>query len=193
VRWPDGSIRFAVVTARITSAGTYAITPAPAPIGGGAIGTAPPRASVALTIQGRPFTAAVIPARTDPWLNGPLVVEYRSVVAPGMHPFLRVIFDVALLHRRRRDASTRRSRTASTPKGPDEVTYNVAISVDNRPVFQKDGVQHKYLSRWRKAFPAGGLVESSVTPDFSSAIPRRRSRAICRRWRTPDARSPAPA
>ena len=28
-RWPDGTIRFAVVTARIGSAGNYAITPGP--------------------------------------------------------------------------------------------------------------------------------------------------------------------
>ena len=169
VRWPDGSIRFAIVTARITTAGSYAITPAPAPIGGGALGVAAPRASVALTIQGRPYTAAVIPNRSDPWLNGPLVVEYRSVVAPGMHPFLRVIFDV----RSYTDGAGRVDATVENcldAEGADEVTYNVAISVDNRPVFQKDGVQHKYLSRWRKAFPAGGLVESSVTPDFSSAI-----------------------
>ena len=169
VRWPDGSIRFAIVTARITSAGTYAITPAPAPIGGGAIGTAPPRASVALTIQGRPYTAAVIPARTDPWLNGPLVVEYRSVVAPGMHPFLRVIFDV----RSYNDGGGRVDATVENcldADAADEVTYDVAITVDNRPVFQKPGVQHKYLSRWRKVFAAGGLVESAVTPDFASAI-----------------------
>jgi len=32
-RWPDGSIKFAVVTANVPSAGSYAITAAPAPAG----------------------------------------------------------------------------------------------------------------------------------------------------------------
>jgi hypothetical protein len=172
VRWADGTIRFAIVTARITAPGTYAIVPAPAPIGGGALGAAPPRGSVALTIQGRQYVAAVIPIRNDPWLNGPLVVEHRSVVAPGMHPFLRVIFDV----RSYADGAGRIDATVENcldVDAADEVAYDVLMTVDNRPVFQKTGVRHKYLSRWRKVFPAGGLTESTVTADFSPAIAAR--------------------
>jgi hypothetical protein len=169
VRWPDGSVRFAIVTAKISAPGSYPITPAAAPIGSGAIGATPPRASVALTIRGRQYIAAVVPTRTDAWLNGPLVVEYRSVVAPGMHPFLRVVFDV----RSYADGAGRVDATVENcldVDAADEVTYDVAVTVDNRAVLQKAAVQHKYLSRWRRVFPAGGLIEAAVTPDFATAI-----------------------
>ena len=169
VRWPDGSIRFAVVSAKILTAGTYAITPAPAPIGGGAVGTSSPRAVVALTLQGRQYTAAIVPTRNETWLAGPLVAEHRTVVAPGMHPFLRVIFDT----RTYADGAARVDVTVENcldSDAADAVIYDVAVTVDGRQVFQQSGVNHGYLARWRKLFPSGGLIESAVTPDFSSAI-----------------------
>ena len=169
VRWPDGSIRFAVVSARIASTGAYAITPAAAPIGGRAIGHPPPRALASFKIGGRTYTAAVIQTRGDTWLNGPLVVEYRLVVAPGMHPYLRVVFDV----RQYADGAGRVDVTVENcldAEAADALTYDVAISTDNKIVFQKAGVQHKYLSRWRKTFAVGGLSESEITSDFASAV-----------------------
>ena len=93
VRWPDGSIRFAVVSANIPAGGNYTIRPAAATT---AIMPAPatPSVSVTLTIRGRAYVARLPAARADPWLNGPLVVESRAIVAPDDHPFLRVIFDL---------------------------------------------------------------------------------------------------
>ena len=167
VRWPDGSIRFAVVSAKIAAPGTYVITSA-AGLAGGATGAIPPQASVQLTIQGRPFTAAALPtARGDAWLSGPLVSEQRSVVAPGMHPFLRVIFDV----RTYADGASRVDVTVENcldTEAADEVGYDVAVTVGRRPVFQELNVKHKYLARWRKVFATGGLVEAAITPDFGS-------------------------
>jgi hypothetical protein len=169
VRWPDGSIRFAVVSTKIPSAGTFPITSTASPVGG-ASGAMPPLASVVLTIQGKQFTAAALPfARGDAWLAGPLVTEQRSIVAPGLHPFLRVIFDV----RTYADGASRIDVTVENcldTEAADQVVYDVAVSVNRRPVFQQSGITHKYLSRWRKVFAASGLSESAVTPDLESTV-----------------------
>jgi hypothetical protein len=169
VRWPDGSIRFAVVTTKIAAPGSYLITASNA-TAGGATGAMPPQASVQLTIHGRPFTAAALPAaRGDAWLSGPLVSEQRSVVAPGMHPFLRVLFDV----RTYADGASRVDVTVENcldAEAADQVDYDVAVTVGRRPVFRELDVKHKYLARWRKVFATGGLVEADVTPDFGSAV-----------------------
>src|SRR4029078_4177803 len=97
-RWPDGSIRFAVVTVNVLTAGSYAITAAP--VASGAFTPALPTASVALTIGTVNYTAALpSTSSTDLWLSGALAYEGRTVIAPvssadgSAHPFLRVIFD----------------------------------------------------------------------------------------------------
>jgi hypothetical protein len=101
------------------------------------------------------------------------VREARVVVAPlsttAAHPLLQVIFDV----RSYADGAGRVDATVENcldADAADEVTYDVAMTIDNRPAYQKAGVTHKYLSRWRKVLPAGGLVESAVTYDFGPAI-----------------------
>src|SRR4029078_1706516 len=53
--WPDGSIRFAVVTVKAPSSGTYAITAAAA--GGGTFTPSLPTASVTLAISGQNYVA----------------------------------------------------------------------------------------------------------------------------------------
>jgi len=174
VRWPDGSIRFAIVSAKIPASATYAI----AASANGA--TTPltarmPDASVTLTIAGKRYVASLAPTRGDQWLNGPLVTESRTIVAPGNHPFLRVIFDV-------RSYAGGGDRVDVTVENcldidaADQVTYDVAVAVGGQPVFQQSNVTHKYLARWRKTFAANGLTESVVTPDLapfnaSGAIP----------------------
>src|SRR4051812_27944812 len=95
-RWPDGSIRFAVMTVNVPASGNYPITAA-SPVGGG-IAPAMPIASVNLTIAGRLYTASLpnVPSAASVWLAGPDVWEGRFVVTPaspgGDHPFLRVNF-----------------------------------------------------------------------------------------------------
>src|SRR5262249_39213121 len=99
-KWPDGSIRFAVVTAYIPSAGAYAIAANPASAAGTFVPTWP-SASVSVVVTGTTFTAA-LPAfiGTDSWLSaGSLVREARAVVVPtdaakNPHPLLQVVFDV---------------------------------------------------------------------------------------------------
>jgi hypothetical protein len=168
-RWPDGSVRFAVVTASVPAAGNYAI--APAPSSPGSFAPQVPAASVTMTIAGTPYTAT-LPASpsADSWLNGPLVREWRAVLAPvrstgAAHPFLRVNFDTRVYHdgRARVDVSV---ENVLDKTGATTVTYDVRISVAGQIVFTKTGVQHYYLTRWRKKFQVGAAPLAAVTPDL---------------------------
>ncbi len=172
-RWPDGSIRFAVVTARVTSAGAYPIAPASATAGGARATW--PSASVELTIGRDKWIADLPTAPSDVWLAGQLVNEARAIVAPvtrGMaHPFFRVIFDV----RSYADGAARLDvaveNTLDTPLAASDF-YDAAITLEGQTVFRKAGVEHKYLARWRNV-SASGLEESAVTPDFRPFIEAR--------------------
>jgi hypothetical protein len=171
VRWPDGSIRFAIVTTNAPAAGTYPLVEATA--SSGTFAARLPQASVTLTIGGRPYTAAVVSTPfSESWLGGPLVSERRTVVAPGMHPFLRVIFDVRTYADGAARVDVAVENCLDVP-GADQVTYDVAITVGNQRVFGQAGVVHKYLARWRRVFATGGLAEADVTPDLSTFVAAR--------------------
>ena len=80
------SNRIAIVLPELTTfvplPGNYELVPAP-PFQGTAIPIIPP-ASVRLTISGTQYTATMPtnPSSFDRWLNGPYVMEGRSVVTP---------------------------------------------------------------------------------------------------------------
>ena len=64
----------------------------------GGFSAAVPTVTVTLNINGTAYTASLPSAPTaDLWMAGPIVQEWRSVIAPSAgstaHPFLRVIFD----------------------------------------------------------------------------------------------------
>src|SRR4051794_3282372 len=163
VRWPDGSIRFAIVTARVVEDGAYPITPSS--IEGGTVAMRTPAATVAFTIGGRTYAAALPAKRTEFWLNGPLVSESRAVVAPGDHPFLRVIFDVRS-YAGGGDRVDVAVENCLDVDGADQLTYDVAITIGDQRVFQRSKLTHKYLARWRQVFPTNSLALSAVTPDL---------------------------
>jgi hypothetical protein len=179
-RWPDGSIRFAVVTVQVPSANTYAINAAPAQNGAAPVGAFD--ASVVLRIGGADFIAAAPAGPTaQAWLSGPLVHEYRATVAPvsqvtgTAHAFLRVNFDVRYYYdgAGRVDVSV---ENVLNKTGATTTTYDVTININGQAVFSKAAVQHYYLTRWRKVF-AVDTTFAAVTPDFTSfqrarAIPR---------------------
>ena len=170
-KWPDGSIRFAVVTVNAPVAGNYAITAAP--IAGGAFTPALPAASVALTIGSVSYTAALpSTASSDLWLAGALAYEGRTTIAPvssadgSAHPFVRVIFDTRVYS----DGAGRVDVTVENvldKTGATTVTYNVTITVKGQAVFTKSAVQHYYLTRWRKTFTFGSTPASAVTTDIA--------------------------
>jgi len=171
VRWPDDSIRFAVVSVNAgAKGGSFAITSAAPPQG--TFVPLLPKASVNFKIGNMPVTATLPAALNETWLRGPLVSEGRAVVAPSNHPFLRVIFDV-------RSYASGGHRIDITVENcldvanADELTYDVAVNIGGASVFTKAGVNHKYLARWRKVFATGGLQESVVTPDFAPFVAAR--------------------
>jgi len=178
-RWPDSSIRFAIVTANVPATGTYAITSA-APAAGVLTPTLP-SASVTMILGGVTYTATLpsTPA-TDIWLSGPLVSETRSVVAPvtsggGAHPFLRVNFDTRMYSDRQGRIDVSVENMLDTT-GATTVTYDVTIVVNGQALFSKSAVQHFYLTRWRKVFEIASTRLATVTPDITpfnqaSALP----------------------
>jgi hypothetical protein len=176
-RWPDGSIKFGIVTANVPAAGSYDLTSAP--LQSGAFTPVVPSASVTLSIGGTRYTAS-LPASPggDRWMNGPLALEWRRVIAPAAagtaHRFFRVLFDT----RAYADGATRLSVTVENvlnQTGATTTTYDATITINGKTVFSRTSVSHYYLTRWRKTFGVG-FKRSTVTPDvrpfnLSKAIP----------------------
>jgi hypothetical protein len=180
--WPDGSIRFAVVTAQIPSTGNYALTQG-AQTTAGFTPQVPP-ALVRFTLSDGTVYTAALPAApsSDTWLSGPLVREWRTVITPinvatgEAHPFLRVLFDT----RSYNDGKSRVDVTVENTLdqvGATKVDYSVDILSGTQTLYHHDTLTHWYLTRWRKAFDLNGLTEAQVTPDLepvfqASALPR---------------------
>lgn len=177
-RWPDGSIKFAIVSASVPSPGTYAVTSATLP--SGTFTPVVPATSVALSIGGTVYTAT-LPSTpsSDAWMAGPLVKEWRNTIAPATsggsaHPFLRVLFDTRVYN----DGKAHVSYTVENilnQTGATTVTYDVTIVANGTTVFTHAAVQHFYLTRWRKAYDLS-FATATVTPDLtpfniSKAIP----------------------
>lgn len=169
-RWPDGSIRFAVVTVHAPSAGTYAIVPSAAAAGTFVPST--PSVNVTLTIAGVPYVATLPPVPSaDAWLSGPLVSEWRTVLAPvsgqgAAHPFLRVNVDTRVYNdgKARVDVSV---ENMLDKVGATTVTYDASIAVDGQVAFSAAAVQHYYLTRWRHVSEVGATSLASATPDIA--------------------------
>ena len=140
VRYDDGSIRFAIVSAYIASAGTYGIRDADA--SAGTFNPTVPTASVAFRVAGATHTA-VMPRTlgSDCWLNGPLVRECRSIVAPDNRPdgataLLRVYFDTRVY----KDGKARVDVTVDNTKNDaaaGTAQYGVQVEVNGSSVFSR--------------------------------------------------------
>src|SRR5262249_45079996 len=176
-RWPDGSIKFAIVSANVQTAGNYPVTAATAATG--SFTPVVPTASVTLAIGGTSYVATLPSSPTaDVWLAGPQVQEWRAAVAPvagaAAHPFLRVIFDARVYS----DGKAHVSFTVENvlnQTGATTTTYNATIAANGQTLFTHASVQHYYLTRWRKAYdlhaPAA-IATPDVTPfNVSKAIP----------------------
>lgn len=170
-RYPDGSIKYAILTAKIPETGHYDITD-----GGSISGTMNavlPTAFVRFAIGGIQYTATLpnTPS-SDVWLNGALVKEQRYRVVPisstgTAHPYLDVLFDV----RSYQDGSSTVDVTAQNilnKTGATTMVYDVDIVINNETVFQRATVNHYWMTRWRKVFAVGPMVESQVTLDFKN-------------------------
>lgn len=173
-RWEDGSIRFVVLTTFVPLPGNYELVAAP-PFTGSA-NPIIPLASVRLTISGTQYTATlpINPGSFDRWLDGPYVMEGRSVVTPlrsgsQPHPFLRVYFDFRGYSDGESRLDVTVENTLDTP-GATAVTYNVTITVIGLNVFQRNNVTHPYLTRWRQVIDTLLPLQSQIIPDFEPAF-----------------------
>ena len=196
-RWPDGSIRFAVVTAEVAAPGSYAITPAFFDSGEHTAFDATP-VEVRFTIDRTDGTdatdelsaIAAMPSATNPdalWLDGELVTEARWSVIPtdASHQELsgmRVLFDL----RQYRDGAR---RLAVTVENADDTTDNQLRNLALQIWADADGnglLDELLFDRGDLAMGSGtrfiqrfdfGLTASAVTPDLepvfrSGALPR---------------------
>jgi hypothetical protein len=178
-RWPDGSIRFAIVSAKVRTPGAYQAVAVPQAEGG--FNPKIPKAMVRFRIDSEVWVAD-LPDKpsNDVWLNGPLVREWRVAMSPtgpkgSTHPFLRVIFDVRAYN----DGQARLDVTVENTldqAGSTKITYDIEILADGKSVFKRMGISHGYLARWRKILSLN-LKFSEVIPDFepvfqASALPR---------------------
>lgn len=172
--WPDGSLRFAVVSAFVSAPGTYAVSKG-ANATGSPFTPTWPTASVAFNIGGTTYTATLPTFNSsDPWLDGPLVREHRVVVVPQtagavQHPLLQVVFDIRAYSdgTSRVDITTQNTRNSASM---DQITYDLTITVNGSAVFTKSAYTHYSLTKWRKTFATGGLTESAIVPDFEPYI-----------------------
>jgi hypothetical protein len=139
-RWADGSIRYAILTAKITAAGTYDIREAEAAVSGSFTPVAP-SAILDLTIEGTHYISTLAPSGTDVWLDGPLVREYRIRDIPhnggAAHPFLSNIWDVRVYSdgSARVDVTVENIRDAAIADG---VVYGVDVMLNGQRVFHRD-------------------------------------------------------
>jgi len=131
-----------------------------------------------LNIGGTIYTATLpgTPAG-DAWMSGPIVQEWRHVIAPiaggTAHPFLRVIFDTRVYNDGRSHLSVTVENVLNQT-GATTTTYDVTIVANGQTRFTHAKVQHYYMTRWRKAYDLD-FVPSTVTPDVT---PFNVSRAI---------------
>jgi hypothetical protein len=169
-RWPDGSIRFAIVSVNAARAGSYPLTEANTETG--SFVPSLPTASVAFTIGAVRYIAALPPVpSSDVWLDGTQVREWRVVVAPvnanGLpHASLSVIFDVRVY----RDNTARVDVTVENVvdhQVAGTVTYDTTITVAGRDVFTQARVEHFYLTRWRKVFELAQTPFAIASPDLA--------------------------
>jgi hypothetical protein len=167
-RWPDGSIRFAVVSAEIPTQGTYELNAA-APAQG-AFSPAWPSITLDLVINNVTWTASPGAFTTaDLWLSGPVVREARVKVAPQnagtSHPLLEVIFDIRSYAggAHRVDVTVQNVRdSVSMDKVP---VSSVALRVNGGAIWTHGAVTSYSMTRWRHVEWVGGR-EAAIVPDF---------------------------
>jgi hypothetical protein len=112
--------------------------------------------------------------KARPWLNGPVVSEWLlegplTDKAGAADPDLRVQFQVRAY---RGGKSARVSVVVENclDTWAGNIGYDIVVNLgkEGRPVFEKKGVDHRRLSRWRKVFWWGDQpAELSVIHDFA--------------------------
>jgi hypothetical protein len=178
-RWPDGSIKFAVVSAQIPATGTYALNAS-----SGAAGSFTPTwpsIVLSLVINGTTWTATPGGfSAANGWLNGPVARETRVTAKPTngttQHPQLDVVFDIRSYANgaHRIDATVQNVRDAVSM---DKVgATSASLMVNGATIWAHGAVTTYSMTRWRHVEWIGG-TEAAITPDFeptylAGALPR---------------------
>ena len=177
-RWPDKSIKLAVVSTIIPSAGDYQVVAA-ASTSGTPLTPKWPTASVTYVVKSGEVTGtyvATLPAfnGTDSWLSGPIVRDARVVIFPRrmsdnvVHPYLRVVYDI-------RCFSIGACKVDVSPHNTlhsagNRITGDITVVVNGATVFTESNYPHYYLTRWRRSFWTTGSTVSIVHPDWKSFV-----------------------
>ena len=180
-RWPDGSIRFAVLSAKVVQAGTYPVRPVAVVKDKGRLEAI--SAEVRFTNDADGLMTAAMSSKTAPdsmWLDGPLVTEGRWSVVPidgagKKQSGLRVLFDQRCYHDgARRLAVTVENADDTLENQPRKLVVQIFADVDrdgtnDERLFERAGLTMGSGTRFIRRF-VGGLTASVVTPDFESAF-----------------------
>lgn len=194
-RWPDGTIRKAIATAKIDAPGTYpirvtaealrdviherdvflALTPTPhttfrRPV----ILTAGPRVEdlrFEFDIDGAFWTATLPPEPSaDVWLDGAHVHERREVLVPvdddgTPHPLIQIVLDV----RDYRDGGSRFDvavQNCRNVAAMDLVSFDLMIWFRGALLWAVANVDLYLGNRYRRTLPVNGLAEAAITLDM---------------------------
>jgi hypothetical protein len=172
--WPDGSLKFAIVSADATSTGAKTITAITNP--GGSHTPTWPTVTVDFVIGASTYTATLGSfSGTDTWLNGAVVREARKIIVPDNggtpHGLLEVIFDV-----RSYAAGGHKifvtAQNAKNTASMDQIDYDVEITVGGVSAYTKSAHRHHSGQRWTVPVTSS-LTEAAVTMDFEPFIDAR--------------------
>src|SRR5205814_2333515 len=183
-RHADGSLRHAVLTALVPSLGAGAkleleLVSAPSSPSAAAVTLSGLLATsyettVSATLGPTTYTASVrgLLAAGAPrtWLSGPLVTEWTlaaPLVAAGTpHPHLAARFDVrAYAGARRVDVSVTVENDWAYEAGPQNFTYDAAITTDHGAAFSAANLVHHAHARWRRTIVWGDDTPIGVRHD----------------------------
>lgn len=167
--YADGTIRHAIVTAKVPIDGSYVLTPSQAAAPTGSVTAEWPAVETAMVIDGVRYSAPM-PALTEPWLQGPLVQEGRARAVPRTddgtaHPFLRVCYDARTYANRARRLSVTIESMLDVAE-MNVVTYDLTIAVNGDPVASRAAfTQYAFTRRPPIRVGLDGLIESTIVPD----------------------------
>lgn len=183
----DGSLRHAVLTARVPSlpgGGSVPIELYPTrtglsgdPMAATDLLAAGFDTKVTVNLAGATYEASardlIQVAGGKPWLEGPLVTEW-AVAAPltstgaGAHPHLTARFEVRALAGKpsARVSVTVENDWAYEP-GPQNLTYDVTVATEKDTISTQSALVHRRQARWRKAFWWGEDPKVDVQHDVA--------------------------
>ena len=168
-RWPDGTIRYAVVSAQIPSTGNYALSVGP--VSGAAFTPTWPTATVVFVISGVTWTATLGSfTGTDSWLSGSVVREARVTVRPmngaTSHPLLEVVFDVRSYAAGGHRIDFTVQNVRDTVLMDKVACSSVVLTVNGSAVWSHGAVTSYSFTRWRKTYEVNH-TPSQITPDLT--------------------------